>query len=196
MPPLLPEEIATAIFRETSEEGYDRGEVRAFLQEVAADYAAAIEKLVRVSEGAPQLDLREEANAILRAVEQSANEVLRRSQNEAEDIQRLGADTAQLLVAEAAEIGETARDSAADYWAQVAREAEDYAVDLHAQTETECSLLIEETRARLGQVIAYDHRIRNRLAEIEALLADMRKQIVDPSQKPATEVSREGVRPN
>jgi DivIVA domain-containing protein len=79
--PILPQEIATASFSRIPAEGYDPSEVQAFLREIAADYAGVMEKLVRVSEGVPKLDVGQEVNAVLQAAEQSANAVRQRTSN-------------------------------------------------------------------------------------------------------------------
>jgi DivIVA domain-containing protein len=181
--PILPEEIATATFTRVHRQGYHAGEVEAFLQTVAADYSAALEKLLLTrSEAPPEVDVGEEVNAILRAARGSANTLVQRAQEEAEALLRAATEKAQGLETQASEARAHAFEEAANEARGVKEQADRYAFELRSRTEAETRQLTEAAEGRARQLYAYNQQLSQHLEEIERLVAALRHELDSPAE--------------
>jgi DivIVA domain-containing protein len=179
--PILPEEIATATFTRVHRQGYHVGEVDAFLRSVAADYGAALEKML-LTPGAPtELDIGDEVNAILKAARSSASALLQRAQEEAESIQKAATEKAQGLETQASEARVRAFEQAAQEAKHVKSEADRYAFELRHRTETHTKQLVETAEARARQLYAYNQALSQHLEEIERLVGALRTELDTPA---------------
>jgi DivIVA domain-containing protein len=179
--PILPEEIATATFTRVHRQGYHVGEVDAFLRSVAADYGAALEKMLLTPGEPTELDIGEEVNAILRAARSSASALLQRAQEEAEGIQKAATENAQGLERQASEARVRAFEQAAQETKQIKSEADRYAFELRHRTETHTKQLVEAAEERSRQLYAYNQALSQHLEEIERLVGALRNELDTPA---------------
>jgi DivIVA domain-containing protein len=181
--PILPEEIATATFTRVHRQGYHTGEVEAFLHTVAADYSAALEKLLLTrNEAPPEVDVGEEVNTILRAARTSANTLVQRAQEEADALLKAATEKAQALETEASEARARAFEQATNEATGVKEQADRYAYELRGRTETETRQMIETAEERARQLYAYNQQLSQHLEEIERLVAALRHELDSPAE--------------
>ena len=176
--PILPEEVTRKKFARVYGQGYDRAEVDGFLAEVAADYKAAIDKMVRLSQG--PTDVGEEVNAIIRTTKESMDALMQKAEQEAEAIQRVAAEKAATIDFEAHETQARAREQAYREAKQMTAEAEEYARALRDQTQRDCQLLIQEAEARRQQLVTYNQQLHQHLEAIERLVGALRGEVERP----------------
>jgi DivIVA domain-containing protein len=181
--PILPEEIATATFTRVHRQGYHTGEVEAFLHTVAADYSAALEKLLLTrSEPQAELDVGEEVNSILRAARESATALVQRAQEEAQAIEKAATEKAQGIETQASEARVQAFEQASAEARTVKMEADQYAEELRTRTEAESRQLTETAEQRARQLYAYNQQLSQHLEEIERLVAGLRQELDSPAE--------------
>jgi DivIVA domain-containing protein len=189
--PILPEEIATATFTKVHRQGYHPGEVEAFLQSVAADYGAAIEKLLLRPSEPVEIDVGEEVNSILRTAQSSAKALVERAQEEADAIQKAAAQTAQGIESQASEARVRAFEEASNEVRSVKEEAERYAEELRSRTQIDARQMVEAAEQRARELYAYNQALSQHLEEIERLVAALRKELNSPAEswpdRPATQ---------
>jgi cell division initiation protein len=180
--PIMPEEIATATFNRTRQ-GYHPGEVEAFLGEIAADYSAALEKMLLASpEPVEELDVGQEINAILRTARESASALMHRSQEEAEAIQKAATEKAQGIETQASEARVRMFEEASREAERVKAQADEYAYQLRNRTENETRAMVERAEARARQLYAYNQQLSQHLEEIERLVGSLRAEIDTPGE--------------
>jgi DivIVA domain-containing protein len=175
--PILPEEIATATFTRVHRQGYHTGEVEAFLQTVAADYSAALEKLLLTRNESPEIDVGEEVNNILSTARASANSLVQKAQEEAAAIEKAITERAQALETQTSEARAIAFQEAAKEAKAVRDEADRYANELRNRTEAETRHLMATAEIRARQLHAYNHQLSDHLEEIERLVIALRKEL-------------------
>jgi DivIVA domain-containing protein len=181
--PILPEEIATATFTRVHRQGYHTGEVEAFLQTVAADYSAALEKLLLTrNEPQAELDIGEEVNSILRAARESATALVERAQQEAQAIEKAATEKAQGIETQASEARVQAFEQATAEARTVKMEADQYAEELRSRTEAETRQLTEAAEERARQLYAYNQQLSQHLEEIERLVTALRGELDSPAR--------------
>ncbi|MEA2507935.1 MAG: DivIVA protein [Actinomycetota bacterium] len=180
--PILPEEIATATFTRVHRQGYHSGEVEAFLQTVAADYSAALEKLLLTRNEPVEVDVGDEVNTILRAARVSANTLVQRAQEEAAAIEKAATEKAQGIETQASEARVRAFEAASTQAKGVKDEADRYAYELRSRTETETRQLIEAAEQRARQLYAYNQQLSQHLEEIERLVSALRNELDSPAE--------------
>jgi DivIVA domain-containing protein len=181
--PILPEEIATARFTKVHRQGYHIGEVESFLQTVAADYSAALEKLLLTrNEAPPEVDVGEEVNSILRAARGSANTLVKRAQEEAGALLKAATEKAQGLETQASEARARAFQEAANEARGLKEQADRYVFELRSRTEAETRQLTEAAEERARQLYAYNQQLSQHLEEIERLVAALRHELDSPAE--------------
>jgi DivIVA domain-containing protein len=180
--PILPEEIATATFTRVHRQGYHAGEVEAFLQTVATDYSAALEKLLLTRNEPVEVDVGEEVNAILRAARASANALVQRAQEESAAIEKAATEKAQGIETQASEARVRAFEVASTEARGVKDEADRYAYELRTRSESAAQQLTEAAEQRARQLYAYNNQLSQHLEEIERLVAALRKELDSPAE--------------
>jgi DivIVA domain-containing protein len=178
--PILPEEVATATFTRVHRQGYHTGEVDAFLNELAADYAAALEKMLLNREEPAELNVGDEVNSILRTARESASGMLGRANEEAGAILKAATDKAQGIETQASEARVRAFEQASKEATQVKAQADQYAYELRNRTEEESRLMVERAEERARQLYAYNQQLSQHLEEIERLVGALRNEIDIP----------------
>jgi DivIVA domain-containing protein len=180
--PILPEEVATATFTRVHRQGYHTGEVDAFLRSVAADYGAALEKMLLTPAETTDLDVGEEVNAILRAARESASTLLQRARDEADALQRAATEKAQEIETQASQARVAAFEQSVREAQEVKSQAEWYAQDLRSRVEAETRQMVETAEARAQELHAYNEKLSEHLGLIERLVNQLRGEIDAPAQ--------------
>jgi DivIVA domain-containing protein len=197
--PILPEEIATATFSR-ARQGYNQAEVETFLQEIAADYAAALEKMVLGQEETPELDVGQEVNSILRTARESASGLLQRAQEDAEAIQKAATEKAQGIETQASEARVRAFEQASQEANRIKAQADEYSFELRNRSEAQTRETVERAEQRARQLYAYNQELSQHLEEIERLVGALRGEIDSPRkawpEQPADEPIRMGEPPS
>jgi cell division initiation protein len=177
--PILPEEIATARFNR-ARQGFQPEEVEAFLNEVAADYGAALEKLYLVPPQPEALDVGQEVNAILHTARESANALMQRAREEAQAIEKAATEKAERIETEASQARVRAFQQSSQDAEKVKATADEYAFELRNRTETETRQMIDRAETRARQLYAYNQQLSDHLQEIESLVGALRVEIDVP----------------
>lgn len=180
--PILPEEIATATFTRVHRQGYHTGEVDAFLRTVAADYAAALEKMLLSPSEPVELDIGEEVNSILRSARASASALLQRAQEEADALQKAATEKAQEIETQASQARVLAFEQSAREAQQVKAEADRYSQELRHRAETESREMVETAEARARELFNYNEQLNQHLHEIERLVGALRSELDGPAR--------------
>jgi cell division initiation protein len=174
--PILPEEVATATFSRVRQ-GYHPAEVEAFLKNVAADYSAALEKLLLTGSEPAEVDVGEEVNAILRAARASASSLVNRAQEESVALMAAATEKAQDLETQASQARERAMQEAATEARGVKDEADRYAYELRNRTEAETRQLTQDAELRAAQLYRYHEQLSEHLQAMERLVSALREEL-------------------
>jgi DivIVA domain-containing protein len=162
--PLLPDEVTSAGFRRRLR-GYDRRQVNALLERVRTDYAAALERIVRSND--PQVlydSLGREVATMARTLKEHIEHLRREAEREAQRI-RGEAEDVRASAAYEAEQARRTRD-----------EAEREARELMASVAQRRDDLLAEIESDRQQLQAFQHRLRERIGELESTIAALRTE--------------------
>jgi len=173
--PLTPEEIRHRAFKTGSGGGYDRGEVDAFLAQVADDYSAATRRLAAPAEGDRDAadDVAAELAEVLRAARESAHRVRQKAQEGADALFAAASKRADELSARA----ERAHSEAQAKARHIVEGAEQRARELRALAERQQGELIGQEEQRHVALVRYQEQLRDRIISLEALVGETRAQI-------------------
>ena len=165
--PFSPEEIQTKEFLLTLR-GYDKEEVRAFLQSVASDYAT-LKKAADASDEVPDNAyemIGREVGTVIQVAKDSAREMKRKAEEDATQA-RMRADQ------EAARIREAAQNAAT----RLRDEADQYATEIRASAEKEAADKIRESHKKLERLQSTEAKVRQRLYSLEAMIQNLRQEL-------------------
>jgi DivIVA domain-containing protein len=191
MMPLTPEEIRHRAFRTGSGRGYDRGEVDAFLAQVADDYGAAIRRLATAAEGDRDAadDVAAEVVEVLRAARESAHRIRQKAQEGADGLFAAATKRADELRART----ERSHSEAQAKARHIVEEAEQRALELRTLVEQQQDELIGQAEQRHVALMRYQEQLRDRAISLEALIGEMRAQMVgveEPTARPRRPAQR------
>ena len=184
--PLTPEEIRHRAFRTGSGSNYDRGEVDAFLAQVADDYGAAIRRHPAAAEGDRDAadDVAAEVAEVLRAARESAHRIRQKAQEGADGLFAAAGKRADELRARAerehSEAQARARhivEGAEQRARHIVEEAEQRARELRALAERQQDELIGQAEQRHVALMRYQEQLRDRIVSLKALIGEMRAQM-------------------
>ena len=148
--------------------GYDKEEVRAFLEAVASDYRSLADA-ARAGEDVPNdayEQLGREVGTVIQAAKQSATDMKRQAEADATDL-RMRADK------EAARI----RDAATNAAKRLKDEVDKYAVEVRASAEKEAADKIRDSHRRLERLQNTEAKVRQRLYSLEAMIQNLRQEL-------------------
>ncbi|MEA2447935.1 MAG: DivIVA protein [Actinomycetota bacterium] len=148
--------------------GYDKEEVRAFLDAVASDYKAMADD-VRTKEEVPDNayeQLGREVGTVIQAAKQSATDMKRQAETDAAEL-RMRADK------EAARI----RDAATNAAKRLRDEVDKYAIEVRAGAEKEAADKIRDSHRRLERLQSTESKVRQRLYSLEAMIQNLRQEL-------------------
>jgi len=182
---LTPEEIRNRAFKTDSGGGYDRGEVDAFLAQVADEYSAATRRLAAAAEGDSADYVAAELAEVLRAARESANRVREKAQVGADGLFAAASKRADELRAGA----ERANSEAQAEARHIIEGAEQKARELRALAKRQQDELTDQTEHRHVALTRYRQQLRDRIISLEALTGEMLAQI-DGVEEPAARPRR------
>ena len=176
--PLTPEDIAGKDFFRAPD-GYDRAEVRAYLEMVAADQRALLERLESLSGSAGAVDeVGSEVAAVLHQARQLADGMTQKAHQKAIELREQAEEEAGLL-----------RSATGDAAEKLRQEAEDYAYEVRNAAERaarEQQLLAAD---RVGRLLAGESSVRERLYALEITLQGMRGELKEAAETVLPELS-------
>lgn len=176
--PLIPDDIAHKEFFRAPD-GYDRAEVRAYLEMVAADQRDLLER-VRSLEGKTDGmgDVGAEIATVLQQARELADRMTQEAQQKALELRDRAEKEAGLLRSATGEAAEKLRQEAEDYAYEVRNAAERAAREqqLHAAD-------------RVGRLLAGESSVRERLYSLEITLQGMRGELKEAAEAVLPEVS-------
>lgn len=201
--PFTPAEISSKDFIITLR-GYDKEEVRAFLDAIAADYeaalAAATEAEAQGGTGYEQLGA--ELGYVLQAAKESADGIRKKADQESEALRRRATEEAKKLreatTKAAARLKEEAEKHAAEvrseaeaHSTRARAEADRYSTQIRGNAQKEAEEFSKAAAQRVQRLQSAETRIRERLFAIESLIQEARQEVATPDELP-----KEGEDPN
>lgn len=165
--PFSPEEVEEKDFLVTLR-GYDKDEVRAFLQAVSADYKAALDS----SKSAGQV-----SGDAFASLGQEVGHVLQTAKESAEAVRRKSEEEAAALRARAEQEANGVRDAAGKAAKRLTEEAEQYAIGVRASADRDATERIRETTRRVERLQTTEAKLRQRLYSLETMLHAIRQDI-------------------
>ena len=182
--PLTPEEVADKKFQVVLGRGYDRSEVDEFLDGVAEDYSAAIQKIAIAASGgiATEDDIASEMGELLRAARQTADRIKEKAKKQAD-----------LIKAEADRDARNQLEEAEKRRAELVGEAESEAKQLIKDAEERARQVDEssvrqkiEAAARLQEryksLVEHEKELRERTDALERLVTEM-QGLLEPIER-------------
>ena len=150
-----------------AQEGYDREEVRAFLEVVGRNHRAMQQELASLRERRSSGDdVGGEIAALLQGARETAEQTLRQAKEEAEAIR-----------AEAEADADVLRQATIDASDRAREEADLYAFETKAKADREARDKLRETNERVAALMSGATKVRDRLFGIDTILVGVRNEI-------------------
>jgi DivIVA domain-containing protein len=190
--PVLPDEVAAKTFTHQLWRGYDRSQVDGFLQQVAADYAGAIDRIATLAEDRTAArsrveDLLTRLGAAVESAQQASDKARRDAETDAGAIRARAEHAATLITAQAEEAAAAltrqtqALREAAQADADAARErladATRRAQQLEDAARERWEAMRVETERRFERLQAAERRFAERTQHAHAALGALRSQV-------------------
>jgi DivIVA domain-containing protein len=195
---VAPEEVAGKTFP-VVRRGYDQTEVDEFLREVAADYAATVDRLQRAIEGALDPErVGQEIKDILLAADNTAEKIKtkaraeaeslvhtaaankRRTDEEIEKINRAADEKIAAAKIEAERIESEAKQKVVHETRKEIEQAKQYASELRKSAERRANDLIAETKRRNEEQQRLEQEMLTRLGKINGLVQKLKAHLETP----------------
>ena len=177
--PLAPEDIAHKEFF-SSTDGYDRDEVRAYLEVVAADQRALLDRIEALSARADDIgEVGSEVASVLRQAQDLADSMTRDAHYKAIEVREKAEEESRLLRTATAEATEKLR-----------QEAEDYAYEVRTAAERVAREQQLNAADRGGRLLAGESSVRERLYSLEVTLQGMRGELKEAAETVLPELSK------
>jgi DivIVA domain-containing protein len=174
--PLTPEEVAKRKFQVVLGRGYDRSEVDQFLDRVAEDYSAAIQKIAIAATGgiATEDEIASEIGELLRGVRETANRIKEKAQAEADRIKANAESDAYRELEQAEKQRAELLGEAETKAMQVVEDAEERARQLTESSLRQKSEAAARAQERYGSLLEHERELRERTEALETLVTEMR----------------------
>ncbi len=169
--PLTPEDFEGREFLVTLR-GYDKDEVQAFLEEAARDYRAALKGANRPQQVDQFENLGREVGSVLQAAQESAAKIRAEGEEEAARLRENAESEIDLL-----------KEQTANAARQLREEAEVHAAEVRSRADAELLDLESGSVARLTKVKEVESELRERLLELEKLVAGVRREVETAIEK-------------
>jgi DivIVA domain-containing protein len=163
---IQPDDVAQQDFI-VAPEGYDREEVRNFLEIIANEHRALRQQIEELrqqlsEEGAvgPEVAL------VLESAKGAAEEAVRLASKEAEELRGRAEDDAERLRRATIEASDRVRD-----------EADTYAFETRAEADREARRRVDETNAQIETLLDRATRVRDRLVALDGVLGSVRTEV-------------------
>lgn len=176
--PLAPEDIARKEFF-SSTDGYDRDEVRTYLDVVAADQRALLDRIEALSARSDDIgEVGSEVASVLRQAQDLADSMTRDAHYKAIEVREKAEEESRLLRTATAEAAEKLR-----------QEAEDYAYEVRTAAERVAREQQLYAADRVGRLLAGESSVRERLYSLEVTLQGMRGELKEAAETVLPELS-------
>jgi DivIVA domain-containing protein len=176
--PVSPQEIAHREFF-TSRNGYDKEEVRAFLNVVARNQSDLLDRVnTLASQGDGIGDMANEVTAVLQNAGETAERLVREAEAKAAEIRVRAEEEADGL-----------RRATADSTDRLKEEAEQYAYDVRTSAERAARDQQVQTVDRVGRLLAGESSVRERLYALELTLQSIRGELKGAAEDVYPELS-------
>jgi cell division initiation protein len=197
--PLTPDEVARRKFQVVLGRGYDRSEVDQFLDRVAEDYRAAIQKIAIAASGgiATEDEIASEMGELLRAARETANRIKEKAHAEADRVKAETESGARRELEEAERQRGELLGEAETNARQIVEDAEERARQLTESSLRQKSEAAARAQERYGSLVEHERELRERTEALETLVTEMRALLVPLEQIDLTdddELSVEGGR--
>ena len=154
------------------QEGFDRDEVRAFLEVVARNQRALQDEIATLREqGTAGEDVGGEIAGLLQNARSLADETLRKAREEAQEIRLRAEEDAELL-----------RQSTIDASDRAREEADLYAFETRAKADQEAAEKLRKTSERVDALLEGAGNVRDILYGIDTLLVGVRSEIASAAE--------------
>ena len=162
------DDLATREFVVT-QEGYDRDEVRSFLEVVARNQRALQDEIAGLREQhASGEDIGGEIAGLLQNARTLADETLLKAREEAQAVRLRAEEDAELL-----------RQSTIDASDRAREEADLYAFETRAKADKEVREKLRDTNERIEALLDGASKVRDRLFGIDAILVTLRNEVAE-----------------
>ncbi|MBW3594656.1 MAG: DivIVA domain-containing protein, partial [Actinobacteria bacterium] len=182
--PLSPDEIQTKEF-EQAMRGYDKDQVRAFLNTVASDYRAALRlgnyEAVGEEVGRILQTVNDSAAALRQKATTEAEEILSQAEAEAKSMRDSASDDAAKLKNQAEVEAQGLREHTNQQVKELTEEAERRVVELEAQVRKDTEDRIREANERVESLRQAERDLRGRLDRARDMLAAITGELDEPS---------------
>lgn len=153
-------------------QGYDRDEVRAFLEVVAREHQALRDEIESLrAEQAGQGGIGHEIANLLET-----------SRRQADEAKRAAAEEADAIRARADADADRIRQATADAADRAREEADLYAFETRAQADREVRDKLRETNERIEALLSGASKVRERLFGIDTILASVRNEVAQVAE--------------
>jgi cell division septum initiation protein DivIVA len=160
------DDLATREFVVT-QEGYDRDEVRSFLEVVARNQRALQDEIAGLREQhSSGEDIGGEIAGLLQNARTLADETLRKAREEAQTIRLRAEEDAELL-----------RQSTIDASDRAREEADLYAFETRAKADKEIREKLREANERVENLLESASKVRDRLLGLDAVMVSVRNEV-------------------
>ena len=168
---ITPSDVAAKEFFDSSD-GYDKDEVRAFLQSVAREQEALRAEIER---------LRSSEGDLGRVGTEVAN-VLRSAGERADDLTRAAEQRARATREQAEQEARELRRATVEATARLREEADRYAEETRSSADRSARDQQMATAERIGRLLTGESRLRERLYNLEVTLQGMRGDLSDAAE--------------
>jgi len=174
--PLTPEEVAKRRFQVVLGRGYDRSEVDQFLDRVAEDYSAAIQKIAIAASGgiATEDEIASEIGELLRGVRETANRIKSKAQAEADRIRADAESDARRELEQAENQRAELLGEAETKARMVVEDAKERSLQLTESSLRQKSEVAARAQKRYGSLLEHERELRERTEALETLVTEMR----------------------
>jgi DivIVA domain-containing protein len=182
--PHTPDEVANKKFQVVIGRGYDRTEVDEFLDSVAEDYSAAIQKIAIAASGGitTEDEIASEIGELLRAARQTADRIKEKAQAQAEQIKTEAERDARGQIGEAEKrraeiVGEAESDAE-----QLINNAEERAREVTESSVRHKNEAVARLQERYASLVEHEKELRERTDALERLVTEM-QGLLEPIER-------------
>ncbi|MDQ4145139.1 MAG: DivIVA domain-containing protein [Actinomycetota bacterium] len=176
--PITPEEIAGKQFF-PSTDGYDKDEVRAFLEVVAADQRALLERIESLLGKGDASDTGAEVGAVLQKAAELSERMTRQAEEKALETRKRLEEESDML-----------RKATAEATSRLRQEAEQYSYEVRVAAERAAREQQLEAADRIGRLLAGESTVRERLYALETTLQAMRGDLREAAEAVLPEIKQ------
>jgi DivIVA domain-containing protein len=182
--PLTPDDVSKKKFSVVFGRGYSRQEVDEFLARMSLDYSAAIQKIAAAAEGGLSADddFALEIGEVLRVACVSAQRIRDKARAHADSLIEQAEAEARQLREDANNLKLKAEERAGIEAKMAIEDAQKRAEEARISIERERGKVLALAQERFGAVFDHEKDLRERIGELEKLVAEMRN-LMEPLEE-------------